>query len=705
MLETYKSSHFISHDPHAFLGRHPLDDDHDVIVAYRPGFLDCYLQLDGKMVLMEKGEGEGVFFEKIPKSSQSILLYHKSGLLAHDPYSFTAQISDVDQYLFAKGVHYKLYDILGAHKKVIHGIEGVYFSVWAPSCVKVCLMGDFNHFCTKTNPMRALGSSGIWELFVPGLKAFEKYKFCLTTPFGQELIKTDPMGQGFEHRPQTAAVVTESSFKFTDAAYMEKRSEVNFYQSPFNCYELHLGSWKKGLGFKEAALELAPYAKSMGFTHIQLLPVMEHPLDESWGYQVTGFFAPSSRWGTIDDFKFFINHMHENGLGVILDWVPAHFPTDDFALAKFDGTALYEHTDEKKGLHPHWNTLIFNYSRHEVQNFLLASALYWLEEFHVDGLRVDAVASMLYLDYGRSEGEWIPNQFGGKENLEAVDFLKHLNSIVQRRVKGALMIAEESTSFTGVTHSVDYAGLGFHFKWNMGWMNDTLRYFHQDPFFRKYHHHLLTFGLLYAFSENFQYVLSHDEVVHGKGSLLSKMPGDLWQKFANLRLLIAYMITQPGKKLLFMGGEIGDYEEWNMYRSVSWHLLSHPESKGLKELVATLNHLYKNKKPLYEWDHDPRGFQWVSMDDTHNSVISYLRKSEHETLLVVLNFTPQVLNFYDLYLPYGEGVTMILNTDAKEFCGSHCVIETHLEKIDHGSTRKLTLTLPPLGCLIFEVHV
>lgn len=513
------------------------------------------------------------------------------------------------------------------------------------------------------------------------------------------------MGRGFELRPQTAACVVRSKFLFSDDAYMQERRAKNWNHEPINCYELHLGSWKKGLNFKEAAFELAEYAKSMGYTHIQLLPIQEHPLDESWGYQVTGFYAPTSRFGSLDDLKFFINYLHKQNIGVILDWVPAHFPTDDFALARFDGTSLYEHADEKKGLHPHWNTLIFNYGRHEVQNFLIASALFWLEECHVDGLRVDAVASMLYLDYGRKEGEWIPNQYGGKENLEAIEFLKHLNSIIHRHCPGTLMIAEESTAFTGVSHPVDSGGLGFDLKWNMGWMNDTLRYMSHDPIFRKYHQNLLTFGLLYAFSEKFQYVLSHDEVVHGKRSLLSKMPGDLWQKFANLRLLFSYMMTQPGKKLLFMGGELGDYEEWNMYRSVSWHLLSNPESYGLKNLVAKLNHLYANHKAMHVFDHDPRGFEWVSLDDATNSVISYLRKSEHETIFVVLHFTPQVIDHYCFDLPFGNSLRLLFNSDSQEFSGSDYPLDYRVEKHLHSDRMKVIMNLPPLACLIFDVLV
>lgn len=703
MIDTIKTSTFLSHDPHGFLGRHHLDDLFDIIVAYRPGFTECYMHLDGAFVMMDQGECEGIFYSKIPKNSQEIKMYHKGGLLAHDPYSFMPLFGEIDQYLFSKGVHYKLHERMGAHIREVGGIKGVHFSLWAPSAVKVCVMGDFNHFCQTTNPMRSLGSSGVWELFVPGLDAGEKYKFCITTAYGSQFIKTDPYGRSFELRPKNAAIVTESCFKFTDHEYLNARSHKDFTSEPMSIYELHLGSWKKGMGYREAALEIASYLVEMGYTHLELLPVLEHPLDESWGYQVTGFFAPTSRFGTLDDFKFFINHMHSCGIGVILDWVPAHFPSDSHALAQFDGSALYEHQDPKKGFHPHWNTLIFNYGRHEVQNFLISSALFWLEECHLDGLRVDAVASMLYLDYGKTDGEWIPNIYGGKENLEAIEFLKHLNSIVHHRVKGALMIAEESTSFYGVTRPLEEGGLGFDFKWNMGWMNDTLRYFSTDPFYRKYHQNLLTFGMIYVYSEKFLNVLSHDEVVHGKRSLLSKMPGDLWQKFANLRLLLSYTMTQPGKKLLFMGSELGDYQEWNIERSLSWHLLTYEESRGVKSLVKDLNHLYKDEKALHEKDHSHEGFEWISLDDHTNSVIAFMRKSSCKNMLIVIHATPQLIKNYDLYLPFGRGLKLRFNSDAAIYGGSNTPIDYVCNKCGASDRMKASITLPPLGCLIFDI--
>jgi 1,4-alpha-glucan branching enzyme len=703
MLKTRLDQPFLLHDPHQYLGRHPLDELFDIFIEYRPGFKENYIQVDGSFLKMEKSSQEGVFYALVKKDVETIKVYHASSLLSYDPYTFLPQITDVDQYLFSKGVHYEIYKKLGSHVHIVNGIKGVLFAVWAPSAKNVCLLADFNHFCTKTNPMRSLGASGIWELFVPGLEENEKYKFAITTGDDRVLIKTDPYANAFELRPKNAACVFESKFVFSDELWMQEMAQKDKIQMPINCYEVHLGSWKKGLGFKELAFELGSYVKVMGYTHIELMPIMEHPLDESWGYQVTGFFAPSSRWGNLDDFKFFVNYLHNLGIGVICDWVPAHFPSDDFALAQFDGTALYEHEDPKKGFHPHWNTLIFNYGRHEVINFLIASCLFWLKECHVDGMRVDAVASMLYLDYGKEEGQWIPNKWGGKENLEAIEFLKHLNSIVKRTCPHALMIAEESTSFTGVTHDLVHSGLGFDFKWNMGWMNDTLRYFSHDPYFRKYHQNLLTFGMIYAFSEKFQYVLSHDEVVHGKKSLLSKMPGDLWQRFANLRLLYTYMMTLPGKKLLFMGQEIGDFEEWSEKRSVSFHLLSNHESQGLKELVKSLNHFYKSEKALYLNETSYEGFSWVSIDDHQNSVIAYLRKAEAKTYLIVLHFTPQVLKHYDLYIPYGNKLKMIFCSDDKVYGGSGVFVETHFEKCKGSDTLKATLTIPPLSGLIFEL--
>jgi len=689
------------HDPHTFLGRHSFDEISDRIVVYKPGFYEVYIQLDGVMHLMDRTEEEGFFTLTIPKQTLGYRIYHASGMLDLDPYIFPKFLGEVDEYLFAKGVHYDLYHCLGAHVRVLHGVKGTLFRVWAPSARKVCIMGDFNHWHESINPMRVCGHSGIWELFIPGVGAYQKYKYCITPTQGPALTKSDPMAWGFEMRPATASYVVESDFAFNDEAWMKQRGPVD--ERPFNCYELHVGSWKKGMNYKQLAIELGSYVKEMGFTHIQLLPILEHPLDESWGYQVTGFFAPSSRYGTLDDFKFFINYLHNQNIGVILDWVPAHFPSDAHGLVQFDGSHLYEHEDPRKGFHPHWQTLIFNYGRHEVSNFLIASALFWLKECHVDGLRVDAVASMLYLDYGREEGAWIPNQHGGKENLEAIEFLKHLNSVVHEACPGVLMIAEESTSFCGVTHPLAQGGLGFDLKWNMGWMNDTLRYFSHDPLFRKFHQNLLTFGLLYLYSEKFQYVLSHDEVVHGKRSLFSKMPGDLWQRYANLRLLYGYMMLLPGKKLLFMGGEVADFEEWSLEHAVPWHLLAHFESLGMKNLVKDLNHLYLSIPAFYEKENDPCGFEWVAMDDVHNSVIAFLRKGSEKSYFCLCHFTPQTLFHYQLILPYGKGLKILCNSDGALYAGSGVDMDVSWEIIEGSGKLKTTLTLPPLAAVLFEV--
>jgi 1,4-alpha-glucan branching enzyme len=566
-------------------------------------------------------------------------------------------------------------------------------------------VGDFNQWDGNYLPMRSLGASGIWEIFVPGLNQGEKYKFEIFTQNGERKIKSDPYAHFNELRPQTASIVFDvDQFKWTDTEWMEHRTLCATGKTPVCIYEVHLGSWQreadgKFLNYRELAVRLALYCNEMGFTHVELMPVMEHPFDPSWGYQVTGYFAVTSRYGTPEDFQFFVNHLHEMGIGVIMDWVPAHFPTDDFSLSQFDGTALYEHADPRKGFHPHWSTLIFNYGRLEVVNFLIASALFWLEKMHIDGLRVDAVASMIYLDYGRENGEWIPNQFGNNINLEAIEFIKHLNSIVHQSVPGALMFAEESTAYEGVTRPVEWGGLGFDFKWNMGWMNDTLRYFTTDPLFRTYHQQLLTFVMIYAFSERFVLVLSHDEVVHGKASLLSKMPGDNWQKFAHMRLLYSYLMCQVGKKLLFMGGEFGTWNEWNPNEPLEWHLSQFDEHGKLKTCVKELNHFYLKNPALWQWDFEPRSFEWVDFSDHKNSVVTYLRKSDHQILLCIHNFTPSYFEKYKISLSHVAQLKELFNTDREEYGGSgkingQVVIE------DSG----LELQLAPLATLIFQIE-
>jgi len=692
------------HDPHTFLGIHPLSSDCKVIRLWNPGASFLYLEVDRHIVEAIKVHEAGLFEYIVDRDCQPqhYRVYHKNSMLAHDPYTFLPTFGELDQYFFSKGVHYQLALVLGGRLAEINGISGVKFSVWAPGARSVALVGDFNHWDGRINPMRSLGHSGVWEIFVPGLKTGEKYKFEIKTQTGEVLIKTDPMGYLCELRPQTASVIADlDRFIWSDEKWIEERKNKRHQPQAINIYEVHLGSWKKDHGYfinyRQIAKELVNYCKEMGFTHVELMPVQEHPLDESWGYQVSGFYAVTSRFGSPEDFQWFVNHFHENDIGVILDWVPGHFPTDISSLGRFDGTALYEHDDPKQGVHPHWGTYIFNFGRHEVANFLIANALFWLEQMHVDGLRVDAVASMLYLDYGRKEGEWIPNRYGGKENIDAIDFFKHLHSIVHNRNPGVLMIAEESTSFGGVTAPLQHNGLGFDMKWNMGWMNDTLRYFSTDTLFRKYHQNELTFGLLYAFSERFLLVLSHDEVVHGKSSLLNKMPGDSWQKFANLRLLLSYMMCQPGKKLLFMGGEIGQGREWNCKAEIEWWLLQYPPHAQVQLMVKELNHLYKKTKSLWEIDFHYTGFEWIDFADQNNSVISYLRKGSQDTVLCVHNFTPTFYPHYHIKLNNCRQVVEIFNSDEMKYGGSGKLNpDVH---VSHG----ITISLAPLATMIFQV--
>ncbi len=694
---------FSSHDPHQFLGVHE-----GILRAFAPGASELKVELRGQMVPMQKRGEVGLFELQVGEIKPTdYRLYYMNGLLAHDPYAFWPSIGELDLHLFANGVHYQLYEMLGARRMVHQGVEGVRFAVWAPSASGVALVADFNYWDGRRHPMRSLGSSGVWELFVPGIGVGEKYKFEIRTREEHLRVKSDPFANGCELRPKTASVVSDlAQFAWSDGAWMEARKKQE--ERPVYIYELHLGSWKRRgtefLDYEQLAQLLGDYCEEMGFTHVELMPVMEHPLDESWGYQVTGFFAPTSRFGTPRQFQKFIDHLHSRGIGVILDWVPAHFPTDDFSLAQFDGTALYEHVDPRQGFHPHWNTLIFNYGRKEVSNFLIASALFWLEVMHVDGLRVDAVASMLYLDYGREEGGWIPNPHGGRENLEAIEFLKHLNSIVCSRVAGAMMIAEESTAFPGVTQRVEDGGLGFQYKWNMGWMNDTLRYFEKDPIFRHYHHNELTFGLLYAFSERFMLVLSHDEVVHGKRSLLGKMPGDRWQQFANLRLCLSYQLCQPGKKLLFMGNELGEWQEWNCQEQLPWYLLQDPAHNGAQRMVKEMVHLYRKRPALWQRDSSHEGFNWVDFADRQNSVISYLRCSSSEQLLCLHNFTPNFCPDYRLHLPGVRSVRALFSSDQPEYGGSGVTGQEVKLLLDaKGCSTGIEIRLAPLATMIFEV--
>ena len=619
----------------------------------------------------------------------------------------SSTFGELDVYLAREGRHERLYEKLGAQVVA----EGVTFAVWAPTAQHVALVGDFNGWDPTATPMQNIGDAGVWTALVAGAEHGQRYKYAVTGADGRTMLKADPFAFATEVPPQTASVIFRSAHEWQDADWIEQRRGSEPHGKPISVYEVHLGSWRlnpleanRPLRYDELARELADYVLDLGFTHVELLPIMEHPFSGSWGYQVTGFFTPTSRFGTPDDFRAFVDTLHQRGVGVILDWVPAHFPRDDWALARFDGTALYEHDDPRRGAHPDWGTLVFNFGRHEVRNFLLASALYWLREMHVDGLRVDAVASMLYLDYSRREGEWVPNVFGGREDLEAVSFLKELNEVVHGREPGVVSAAEESTAWPGVSRPTYVGGLGFGFKWNMGWMHDTLDYFRREPVYRRYHHHQLTFSLMYAFSENFILPLSHDEVVHGKGSLLRKMPGDRWQQFANLRALYAYMWAHPGKKLLFMGGELAQDDEWSHDRSLDWHLLERKEHSGVHALVRELNRVYRDEQSLWERDHDPAGFTWLEANDANNNVLAFARFGSNATrpLVCVCNLSPEVRHAYRVGLPSPGRWVELLNTDSTYYGGSDV---GNLGGVDcearpwHEQPFSAEVTLPPLAVL------
>jgi 1,4-alpha-glucan branching enzyme len=637
-----------------------------------------------------------------------------------DPYSFGPVLTDFDLHLIGEGTHQKSYEKLGAHAMTLDGVRGVHFAVWAPNARAVSVVGDFNHWLAGAHPMNNRGSSGIWELFIPGLGPSEVYKYAIrSNKDGSVLTKTDPYAFRTELRPNTAAIVADlGQYPWGDEEWLELRAKQSRLDKPISVYEVHLGSWmRKGtevfapyLSYREIADKLVPYVSGLGFTHIELLPVMEHPLDDSWGYQVVNFYAPTSRFGAPSDLMYLIDECHKNGIGVILDWVPGHFPTDGYGLALFDGTHLYSHEDPRQGMHTEWGTMIFNYSRKEVRTFLISNAIFWLEEYHVDGLRLDAVASMLYLDYARKAGEWIPNEYGGNENLAAVSFLRELNQVVHSYFPHAITIAEESTAWPGVTRPTEAGGLGFDLKWNMGWMHDTLDYFSDDPIYRKYHQSRLTFSLWYAFSERFILVLSHDEVVYGKRSLLSKMPGDDWQKRANLRLCFGYMFTHPGKKLLFMGGEFGQWNEWDFRKSLDWYLPEQqPDHSRLALLVGDLNRLYRERKELYELDFSSEGFEWIDFQDTDNNVITFLRKSRggKNKMLVALNMSPVPRFNYRVGAPDEGHYREILNSDGVEYGGSGLGNSggVDAERVQwNGRPYSLRLTLPPLAILIFSLE-
>jgi 1,4-alpha-glucan branching enzyme len=627
----------------------------------------------------------------------------------NDPHTFPPTLGELDLHLLGEGRHEELYERLGAHVVEHEGARGTAFAVWAPAARAVSVVGDFNNWDGREHPMRALGSSGIWELFVPGVQAGVRYKYEILAADGELKLKADPLAQEAEHPPKTASVVFERHHRWgrSERAWLERRGRSEPLSEPVSIYEVHLGSWRRAegdrcLSYTELGLELGDYVVDMGFTHVELLPVMAHPFSGSWGYQVTGYFAPTPRHGSPDELREFVEALHGRGVGVILDWVPAHFPRDEFALARFDGTALYEHDDPRRGAHPDWGTLVFNYGRHEVRNFLISNALFWLREYHVEGIRVDAVASMLYLDYSRREGEWVPNQFGGREDLDAVAFLKELNEVLYGREPAVLSVAEESTAWPGVSRPTYLGGLGFGFKWNMGWMHDTLAYFRQDPIYRRYHHHELTFSLMYAFSENFILPLSHDEVVHGKGSLLGKMAGDRWQKLANLRALYGYMWAHPGKKLLFMGGEFAQEGEWSHERSLDWHLLEQREHAGIQALVRDLNRVYRAEPALWELDSDPAGFWWLEANDADANVVAFARAGPERVVVVIANLAPVPRYGYRVGLPRSGRWREALNTDSSYYGGGDVGNLGGVEADPipwHEQPFSAELTLPPLATI------
>jgi len=714
-------------NPHQLLGMHSLDGGAGLVVrAFLPHAATVEVvptkEKDKPQFTLERLDKNGLF-EGVTKKAQRVYAYdlvvtdHQGNVQrSRDPYSFLPTLSETDLYLFGQGKEQHIYDKLGAQLRVIDGTPGTSFAVWAPNARRVSVVGEFNAWDGRCHPMRTLGSSGVWELFVPGLGEGTLYKYEVRHALGGIVLKTDPYGSFFESAPKNASIVWNNrKFTWTDEAWLKQRREQNPFRSPLSIYEVHPGSWRKksaseSLNYRELAGPLVDYVRQMGFTHIQFMPIAEHAFYPSWGYQVTGFYSPTSRYGTPDDFQYLVNVLHEAGIGVLMDWVPAHFPRDDWALARFDGTALYEHDDPRKGAHQDWGTLIFNYGRHEVRNFLVANALFWSERYHIDGLRVDAVASMLYLDYSRKEGEWIPNQFGGRENLEAVEFLREFNHVMHTEHPGVMTIAEESTAWPLVTRPPYLGGLGFTFKWNMGWMHDTLGYFGRDSVYRKYHQNDLTFAMLYHHHENFILPLSHDEVVHGKGSLLGRMPGDDWQKFANLRVLLGYQWFFPGKQLLFMGGEIGQRSEWNSNAELDWGLLDQgPYHRGLQRFVEDLNKFYRSEPGLWAGDFDMEGFFWVDCSDNENSVLSFIRQNKDLTsrVLVILNLTPVPRHQYRVGLPSAGFWREALNSDASIYGGSNQGnlggVQAETYKV-HNQPYSAVFTLPPLSVIAFRAE-
>ena len=704
-------SHF---NPHSILGAHPSTDGL-TFRALKPDARNVSVVISDQKYVMTQ-EIPGIWCTTIPHMAKDTIpsyqfetLYPDAEHTSHDSYRFLPTIGELDLHLISEGRHEELWKVLGAHPDTCDlsegKVSGARFAVWAPNAQGVRVVGDFNFWNGHAHPMRSLGSTGVWELFIPDLEVGQAYKFALLDRDGQWHLKADPMAFSTEVPPKTASVIYKSDFTWSDSEWMEQRAAKDPHIQPLSIYEVHLGSWRPGLDYMQLSKELVDYVKSTGFTHVEFLPIAEHPYGPSWGYQVTSYYAPTSRFGTPDQFRSLINALHLAGIGVILDWVPAHFPRDIWALAQFDGTPLYEHADPRRGEHPDWGTFIFDYGRKEVRNFLVANAIYWLEEFHLDGLRVDAVASMLYLDYSREGTDWLPNQHGGRENLDAVSFLQEMNATVYKRVPGVITIAEESTAWPGVTRPTTLGGLGFGFKWNMGWMHDSLGYVKHESIHRKYHHDEMTFSLMYSFSENFVLPFSHDEVVHGKGSLIDRMPGDRWQALANLRTYLAFMWAHPGKKLLFMGTEFAQSSEWSSERGLDWHLLQFPEHQGILHVINDLNALYSSLPAMWERDNDPRGFEWIDSEAADKNIFSWIRWSnDGDCVAFIANFSPVVYHEYPLALPVSGIWREALNTDSEFYGGSGVGNQGRIKAVDSPWAEKpaiATITVPPLSATFF----
>ncbi|MEX0719772.1 MAG: 1,4-alpha-glucan branching protein GlgB [Balneolaceae bacterium] len=714
-------------DPFAILGLHkiPLKEKEKLVLrVFRPEAKAVSVLIGKTRKELNRLSDEGLF--ELVFARRKNLFTYKLQIQPHegeafiivDAYQFGSLLNDFDLQLWGEGNHHKAYEFMGAHPKKVEGVDGTHFVVTAPSATRVSVVGSFNNWDGRVHRMRKFHDQGVWEIFIPHVDSGDLYKYEIKTSVQDApLIKSDPFAYYCELRPGTSSVVYDlKSYKWKDSKWMKSRPKETNYAQPVSVYEVHLGSWRRKAGhdpgfltYRELADQMVPYVKDLGYTHIELLPIAEHPYDPSWGYQITGYFAPTSRFGSPEDFMYFVDKCHQENIGVLIDWVPAHFAKDDHGLRRFDGTALFEHEDPQKGEHKDWGTAIFNYGRTEVQNFLVSNALFWCEKFHIDGLRVDAVASMLYLDYSREEGEWTPNQYGGRENIEAINFLRKFNDAVHHHFPGIMTFAEESTSWGGVSRPTETGGLGFDYKWNMGWMNDTLSYIEKDPIYRKYHQDQLTFSLIYAFSEHFTLPFSHDEVVHMKQSMLSKMPGDDWQKFANLRLLYLYMYAHPGKNLLFMGCEFGQWAEWSETRSLDWHLLEWEKHKGIQQLLRDLNFINKKEKALHEVDFDWRGFEWIDVSDADNSIISFVRRAKdpEDFLVIVLNFTPSVHHGYKIGVPLAGEYEVMLNSDSEYYGGSNTgdnKVQANMGEW-HNQEANVTITVPPLAGIILKPKV